>query len=66
MEPSIVPTISLSNASIVPSSISIAPSLAPTINSPVLNFTGQCRAYDRPCHLCEGDCESDIDCAEGE
>lgn len=30
-----------------------------------LNFTGQCRLYKRPCNICEGDCETDLDCAEG-
>ena len=30
-----------------------------------LKFTRQCRFYDRPCHICEGDCEADVDCAEG-
>lgn len=30
-----------------------------------LNFTGQCRTYQRPCQICEGDCETDLDCAEG-
>lgn len=35
----------------------------------VLNFTGQCRIQRNTlgikCQLCEGDCESDADCAEG-
>jgi hypothetical protein len=65
MEPSTAPTISLINTTFVPSSFSNAPSMVPTITLPSLNFTGQCRTYDRPCQLCEGDCESDIDCAEG-
>ena len=30
-----------------------------------LNFTGQCRTYQRPCQICEGDCETDLDCDEG-
>lgn len=32
---------------------------------PILNYTGQCRLYDRKCKICEGDCESDDDCDEG-
>ena len=48
--------------------VTLVPSMTPTnasYSNPVLNFTGQCTS-DKPCQICEGDCDNDSECEIGE